>query len=146
MTITYKEGSKDFIDNIKPLWEALAKHHQEKSLHFGSFFDHFNFEMRKPYFEKSENLKIIIAYKDEEAIGYIVSSVTGKKAEIESLYIKNDYRGLKIGDEFMSRSLNWIETFDVNKTILGVSVGNDDVFSFYEKYGFYPRTSILERK
>jgi len=33
----------------------------------------------------------------------------------------------------------------VERKILGLGVGNEEVLSFYQRYGFFPRTIILEQ-
>jgi ribosomal protein S18 acetylase RimI-like enzyme len=45
----------------------------------------------------------------------------------------------------MDMAINYLEDSAVKKMILGVAIGNEDVYRFYEKYNFYPRTTILER-
>jgi diamine N-acetyltransferase len=32
------------------------------------------------------------------------------------------------------------------RKIIGVAVGNEEAFGFYEKFGFYPRVTILRQK
>ena len=44
----------------------------------------------------------------------------------------------------MKESLHWIKSFEVKKTIVKVSVGNEEVFGFYSKYGFAPRLIELQ--
>ena len=44
----------------------------------------------------------------------------------------------------MAASLNWIMSCNAKKTIVKVSVGNEEVFGFYSKYGFAPRLIELQ--
>ena len=79
-------------------------------------------------------------------IGYCVTSVSAERqGEIESIYIEPEYRRSGIGDGLMKRALSWLENRSAGRKILGVAEGNERVFAFYSRYGFYPRTTILER-
>ncbi|SHH60132.1 Acetyltransferase (GNAT) family protein [Caloranaerobacter azorensis DSM 13643] len=79
-------------------------------------------------------------------IGYCISTINDRNiGEIESLYIEPDYRKLGIGNEFMRNALDWMDLNNVKSICIGVSVGNEEVLSFYKKYGFFPKTIILEQ-
>ena len=82
----------------------------------------------------------------DELVGYCIISISGdRQGEIESIFIEPDYRRLGIGDELMKRALRWMDEYPVTKKVLGVGAGNEDVFEFYRKYNFYPRTTVLEQ-
>jgi len=79
-------------------------------------------------------------------IGYCVSTVDNRKVgEVESLFIEDRYRGLGIGDNLMKKALSWMDNVSTVKKIINVAYGNEKVFSFYSKYGFYPRSYITEQ-
>jgi diamine N-acetyltransferase len=85
--------------------------------------------------------------KTEEYIGYCVSTLTGEKlGEIESIYIEPPYRRSRIGDSLMQKALRWMDENQVKRKIVGVAEGNESVFAFYRRYGFYPRITVLEQK
>ena len=44
----------------------------------------------------------------------------------------------------MNESIAWLNSKDVNKKILYVANGNENVFDFYGKCGFYPKMILLE--
>ncbi|MBT3233454.1 MAG: hypothetical protein HN356_11630 [Calditrichaeota bacterium] len=46
----------------------------------------------------------------------------------------------------MRESLLWMDSLSVKRKVLGVGVGNEVTFRFYEKYNFFPRTTILEQR
>ncbi len=46
----------------------------------------------------------------------------------------------------MKKSLKWMENYGVKDKRIGVGEGNEDVFSFYKRYGFYPKATILAQK
>lgn len=66
-----------------------------------------------------------------------------KIGEIDSIFIETDFRSMGIGDAFMRRALNWMETQAVKSKMLTVAEGNEKVFAFYKRYGFYPRVMTL---
>lgn len=148
--IDFIEGGVELLEQVAPLWEALNEHHAERSVHFQDRFNSFSFAMRKKAFETPGKELLIILVNDPEdqkVVGYSIASIQdGKNGEIESLYIEPEYRGLNIGEELMKRPLEWFEKEDVPRVILGVAIGNENVYPFYEKFGFYPRTTILEKK
>ncbi|MBN2795198.1 MAG: GNAT family N-acetyltransferase [Clostridia bacterium] len=145
--ISYKKGSYDLIDEVKPLWEKLNSHHRANSKYFKTQFEKSSYEKRKKHFNDARHLYIQMAYDEDKRIGYVVASVNEMKVgEIESIFLDENYRGQKIGEVLMENALNWIENQSADRIILGVSVGNEQAFSFYEKFGFYPRTTILQRK
>jgi len=45
----------------------------------------------------------------------------------------------------MNRSLKWFEESGITNIYVGVVVGNEEVFGFYDKFGFKPRTIYLKR-
>lgn len=145
--IHYQSGSKELIDQVMPLWLKLHEHHKTTSLHFKEFFSQDISHIRRGHFESVEHLKIILAYDSNQCIGYVVVSKNEKSiGEIESLFLDEAYRGQRIGHTLMEEALKWLEDSDCKKIILGTSVGNEKVWPFYEQFGFYPRTTILQRK
>jgi ribosomal protein S18 acetylase RimI-like enzyme len=150
--IEYTETDKQGLDLINPLWQKLIQHHKERALKvFSKHFDRMTFDQRKKEFlEKSRNgaIRIDLARdgKTQALVGYCVSTVSEKKqGEIESIYIEDGYRRCGIGDNLMKRALSWIDSHAVTRKVIGVAVGNEEVFEFYSRYNFYPRVSILEQ-
>ena len=155
--IEFIEGNGDFIDEIAPLWEKLNQFHKEHSVHFGYFFGHITFDERKNHILSKagrNNIKVELAFSAEnrKLIGYCVSSIYSdypndcKTGEINSLFLEEDYRGLGIGERLMNNSMKWMNSNSVSRKIIGVSVGNEEAFKFYERSGFYPHRIILEQK
>jgi len=144
--ISFKTGDATLIDEIGELWSELNLIHYEKSPHFKHFFGTFEFRDRKQMFlahAEKGTLFIVFAYDGGRIIGYCVSSIVEGVGEIESLYVKPDYRKSHIGKNLMEKSLEWIKLNGVKKMLLKVAYGNEEVFSFYEKYGFKPRLTEL---
>lgn len=148
-TIEYEIGGIELVDFVAPLWEKLNNFHALRASSIKGIFAQYKFEDRKRAFEVEGKKAFIVLVKDslvEEYIGYAITSVSAQNiGEVESLYVDSRYRGLKIGDVLMKKSLGWLSEKNTEKTIVGVSIGNEDVFDFYSKYGFYPKATILEK-
>jgi len=150
MQIEYIVTDARDLELIRPLWEKLNEHHVVRSRYFAAEMVQRTFEDRKKYFldNAKAELRVELA-KDKAAgavIGYCVSSIsTGEQGEIESIYVEPDYRKLGIGDALMQRALAWMDGRQIKRKRIGVAYGNEEVFGFYSRYGFYPRVTILQQ-
>jgi ribosomal protein S18 acetylase RimI-like enzyme len=147
MNIHYVTGNEELLDAIQFLWEELNKIHLEKSVHFRDFYSRNTFEIRKETLLKTAqkgHMLIVLAYDEDFLIGYCVASLVDGVGEIDSLFVSVSYRGNGIGKHLMEKSLNWLKQNAASKTVIKVSVGNEDVFGFYTKHGFFPRLSELQ--
>ncbi|MGB9936468.1 MAG: GNAT family N-acetyltransferase [Methanobacterium sp.] len=152
MNISYHELNKDQIDRIKPLWNKLRDYHATISPNFSNTYAAIEFEDRRgEILKKSANgtLRIDIV-KDEDSncyIGYCISSISEENiGEIDSIFLEEEYRSSGIGNKLMTRALNWINEKGVKGKKIVVAVGNEELFSFYQKFDFLPRHIILEQK
>ena len=137
---------------IKPLWEELNKHHESISTYFSEAFSEFTFEIRKStLLMKSMNghlfTDIAIDAESHMEIGYCISTINSElKGEVESIYIKPEHRKSGVGSLLMTRALNWFDSNGVTEKNVVVAYGNEQAHSFYSKFGFYPRTTVLRQK
>ena len=151
MSIEYIETDDKNIDSISGLWKKLNQQHRDNSPHFSHIYADRTFEWRKNLLLKKSELRVIrvILAKDNtsgEILGYCVGSISGEnQGEIDSIFVESEYRKSGIGDELMKRALNWMNEKQVEGKTLGVAAGNEHVFGFYGRYGFYPKTTILEQ-
>jgi diamine N-acetyltransferase len=80
-------------------------------------------------------------------VGYCVSSLSeDKTGEIESIFLENGYRSQGIGTDLMLRALAWMDKDGATRKRVSVGNGNEEAWKFYEKFGFYPRMTVLEQK
>ena len=149
MNIEYTVLDERGLDIIGQLWKKLNEHHRERSPHHAPHFAGMTFEVRKKHLlEKSHKgaMRVDIA-KDVDAdklVGYCVSTVSAnRQGEIDSIFIEQDYRGSDIGDSLMKRALKWMDGLSITQRLVEVAAGNEEVFAFYRRYGFYPRSTIL---
>ncbi|WP_050741597.1 GNAT family N-acetyltransferase [Acetobacterium bakii] len=139
------------MDDIQVLWEALNQHHRDAAVNFKAHYEKNTFEMRKKnLLQKAKNgqMRIEIAVDQETAqnVGYRISRVGfSGDAEMESLYVQDDYRGLGLGEKLLSNAIAWMDEMGAHTKTVSVAVGNEKAFSFYERFGFYPRKTLLEQ-
>lgn len=147
--IIYEVGGIELLEFVSPLWNKLNSLHKEKSKDFKERYNSFTFEDRKKslIIEEKEIMVVLVKnIKLNKYIGYSISSISKDSiGEIDSIYVDSSYRGLQIGDVLMNKPLEWMHMKDLKKIIIGVASGNEDVFPFYRKFGFYPKVTILEK-
>lgn len=143
-------GSKELFDLVQPLWEELNKHHEINSKYFSDKFKNLKFEVRKNNLVKDSSLEIKIdLIKDVEKglyIGYCISTINKElMGEIESLFVKKEYRKYGLGDKLMNNAIEWLNSKGAKTKRIGVAEGNENILEFYKKYGFYKRRVVLEQ-
>lgn len=145
--LTLTEGGLERIDDIRDLWEQLNAHHQIISPHFKDDFAYYEFADRKAYLKSKASLaklRFFILESGGKAVGYCVASLRPDlHGEIESIYVHDEYRGRHLGDALMRAALRWMDDGGAVTKSVNVVFGNESAFPFYEKYGFYPRSSTL---
>lgn len=150
-TITYRIGDESMLDEIRDLWEALNHHHYLVSENFKSHYANFSFESRKKKLKlkaKNGQLRIEIAVDKEtmKAVGYCISRVDiSGDAEMESLFVLENYRGLGLGESLLGNAVNWMDEMGAQTKTVSVAIGNENAYGFYERFGFYPRKTQLEQ-
>ncbi|MDR1043786.1 MAG: GNAT family N-acetyltransferase [Candidatus Adiutrix sp.] len=145
--ISYFNGNETLIDDIEELWTELNQIHFEKSLDFKHRYNDFTFRQRKQSLLSSASkgkLFIAIAYDGNRRIGYCVSSIVDNIGEIDSIYVKPEYRKQHIGSVLMEKSLDRINSCDATSVTIKVAAGNEEAFGFYSKYGFKPIFTELQ--
>lgn len=151
-TFAYRTTGFSEIDLIRPLWEQLNAHHHAGALRFRDHYERMTFEDRRLHFlscHESGNLRIDLAMDPETGryVGYCVSSLTPERnGEIESLFVEPGYRSQGIGTALVTRALAWMDGCGAERIRVVVGDGNEPSFAFYEKFGFFPRMTVLEQK
>lgn len=144
--ISYIKGDESLIDEIRELWERLNMLHADKSPYFKNHYLNFTYQSRKKALLSCAEkglLLIVIAYNDDAKVGYCVASVDNGVGEIDSVYVRPDYRKAYIGKTLIETSLDWIKSNGAEKITVKVAFGNEEVFGFYSKFGFAPRFTEL---
>ncbi|MBN2223888.1 MAG: GNAT family N-acetyltransferase [Deltaproteobacteria bacterium] len=147
--ITYKTLRYDKIASIKPLWEALNRLHHEKAAEFKEYFGKRTFEQRIEKFRSLPEDRLFVGTAEDSGviIGYVVATVSGDgTGEIDSIFVSGDYRTHGVGRALMDQALGWLSGAGGLRFCVGVAEGNEEVFGFYRRFGFYSRMTILARK
>ena len=95
--------------------------------------------------ELINNEFVIVAVINNETVGYLAGSVyhdetysyyEGLTAELDNMFIKEDYRKFGIGSKMMNAFLDWTKKENAKRVLVTASIGNDNTVKFYEKHGF----------
>jgi diamine N-acetyltransferase len=150
-SLIYVPSDESDLPLIRPLWEELNMYHYMKTTFFSDHYRSMTFGERvRELLEKTRysRMRVDLA-KDLNTgryVGYCVSSVsTGGTGEIDSIYISEQYRNQHVGSDLMERALAWMDEQGAKKKIVMVAAGNEDTFSFYRKFGFFPRMTKLQQ-
>lgn len=149
--IEYLETDQQSLSLIEPLWQKLIEHHKMSSKLFYEQYSEMTFNPRvKQLLEKSKDgaMRIDLAMdtNTRKLVGYCVSTISKKgQGEVDTMYVEPDYRRSGVADNLMKRALRWMDELSVAKKILEVGGGNEEVITFYNRYDFYPRNTILEQ-
>jgi diamine N-acetyltransferase len=134
------------IDEIKTLWEALNSHHLEKSTHFKDHFSRFSFEDRTTSLCKKDCLVIFAALRGNEMLGYSMASVNDGIGEVDSLFVTEAHRSMKLGHVLFLKTLDWLAGSDCSRIHVAIAEGNEETMAFYERYGFRKRMIVMEKQ
>jgi ribosomal protein S18 acetylase RimI-like enzyme len=154
VNIAYIETDGKDIDLVRPLWEQLREHHRARSTNFAPHYEATTFDHRKSdlLYKTKDGLMHIDFAKDMASgryVGYCISSIVmdhdEKVGEIDSIFVDKTYRLEGIGDTLIKKALGWMDLQCVDVKKVSVGSGNEEVFPFYARYGFYPRMTTLEQ-
>ena len=143
-------GGLELLPDVKTLWEDLRDYHSRIANDFAESVGKRSFEERAADFvDKAESstyrIELIKDIKSQKYVGYSISSIDeAVVGEVDSLFVDECYREMKLGDLLMKNALSWMDEYKTKKKIISVMAGND-VLRFYEKYGFKARAYILEQ-
>lgn len=150
--IRFLEGGAALLDEIAPLWKKLTLHHSGISTYFSREFEYIKWqERRADLLEKARlgKLYIVLAKIAPRGlyVGYCVGAINPKgHAEIESLFVEDEFRGKGIGSRLVELVIVWFDREKAKSVMVNVAVGNEDAFEFYRQWRFYPRVTALVRK
>lgn len=149
--IDYIEGGVESLDLIAPLWAELTDHHRALSEHFAEAIAQRTFAARKAELAAKGgqgHLRVDLArISSGEYVGYCVSTIDGNRiGEVDSIFVQPPVRKQGIGDALMRRAMRWMEEVGTQSRIVEVAWGNNDVWSFYQRYGFLPRSVRLVQR
>ena len=133
------------VDQVKPLWEELNRHHCQHSTHFKAHFESFTFEDRIIQLESKDAVAVFVAEEQSELIGYCMASIEKDSGEIDSLFVKPIHRHQKVGARLIQSAESWLKALGAARLFVCVAEGNEPAFGFYHQHGYYPRYTVLEK-
>ena len=150
MQVRYEVLCEDGLDLIEPLWLELRQMHRARSVHFKGVLGSKTYAQRRDELLEKAGwglIRVELA-RDEQgrALGYCVTTIDNlMTGEVDSLYVTSMARGMGIGTRLMQGALAWMEAMGVKRRVLTAIVGNEEVHSFYARFGFRPKCVLLEQ-
>ena len=77
-------------------------------------------------------------------VGFCIASIDKGKGAIESLYTSNAFRGQGVGERLLQQAVVYLRQENAKVVRLLVGQGNEEVITFYQKYGFVKRATQME--
>ena len=113
-------------------------------------------EKGKQYFqEQIKNQFVVLAEIEGKAVGYLSGSIyqdetysyyEGKTAELNDMFIEQEFRKYGIGSKLIASFENWCKQNDAKRILVAATIGNDNAISFYKKNGFGQLNIILRKE
>ena len=144
----YRTVGADGVDAVRPLWEKLRVYH-------ASLLDDsppFLFEPRKQEILSKAAarklwIELVSATEYATDMAYCISTVSADGcSEIDSMFVEEQFRGSGVGSELVGRALAWFDSVGASSKIVTVAHGNERAVAFYRRFGFQPRSVLLEQK
>ncbi|MCR5145832.1 MAG: GNAT family N-acetyltransferase, partial [Clostridia bacterium] len=114
-----------------------------------------NYEVKNFYeqYIENENMCILVAKENENYMGYIYGFIqengnlfNNKIAQLDALFVKEQYRGNGIAKSLMKEFINWSKEKGATYVELSVCKDNTNAISLYEDEGFYIDKILLKKK
>lgn len=146
---TVESHGPDEIDRIYECWTLLREYIISRTPLFADRMGRVTFaERRQDILEKNRDgeIRVFLAIiPSGDVIGYCLCSAGMRgRGEIESIYVKEQYRRSGIGRVLIKDALLWMQATGARDIKVHVTVGNEETIGFYQKFGLYPRQYILE--
>ncbi|MBP1730487.1 MAG: acetyltransferase family [Deltaproteobacteria bacterium] len=140
------ELDRSRLPEIEALWKELNAHHAQRSSNFKQYFDTLTFQDRIKQLLYKEDLSLFVGSDAGVCVGYCIVTAERNKGEVDSIYVRASHRGQRIGHELMSRAMEWLRTKECTEIVIYVAEGNEQALSFYEKYGFSRRFTVMGKR
>lgn len=141
-----ESGGIELLPRVETLWYELKMHHRGIDPAFPDLSTP-NFELRQSGLrQKSKELLVdcVVRKSDGLEIGYCFSTIDrNDTGEIESLYVREAFRGQGIGKDLVMRAMLWMNQKCAMAKRVSVLSGNREAIRFYEHFGFRSRVQEL---
>ena len=147
----FKEGSSELLDFCDSLWELFITNQAENAGEMSLGVEEYIRSLQDEGLVKKTKdgklyVQLVYVDKKQEPIGFCITSLTKDRVgEIEAIYVFERYQGNKLGGKLLQKAMVWMEKEQAIEQRLVVATGNEKVFDFYAKYGFFPGYTTLFR-
>ncbi|MEB9612777.1 GNAT family N-acetyltransferase [Bacillus cereus] len=150
MGIIKKQITLNDIDILREPLDKLHEHHNSQSKYFSGDYPRITFEERIEEYKKISRggefrIELLIESRGLSIIGFCISYRKNKNGKIDVLFIDEKYQRNGLGIKLMNSAIEWFKKMNINEIELLVVYGNE-VDSFYQKFGFNPRSIIMTAK
>ena len=137
------ELEKGRVSDIKDMWCDLNQWHMQRTTHFKTQCAAARFEKRFSVLFDRDRVAIYVARMDSGLVGYCSATVNQGRGEVDSLYVKPDFRGAGLGGRLCSAAIQWLDDNGAMEINVQVAEGNEEAMVFYEKFGFKLRSHVM---
>jgi ribosomal protein S18 acetylase RimI-like enzyme len=140
----FREGSSELLPFCNNLWDSFIHNQTRNAGDVAEGIADYLKSMRDgDLLAKAAAGKLHIQLVDlgdiNQPIGFCLTSLSPNGiGEIEALSVLEEYQGNRLGTKLMQTALLWLKANNVVEKRLKVVVGNEAIFSFYQKFQFYP--------
>ena len=161
--VTITRGTVSDIPRLEPLWVAVHHQHMASMPELGPYVsDAETWRQRQALYEelfRKPETFLLLAELGEQLVGYALVHVTpasetwvadtwitgDRLAELESISVLPEHRGVGIGTLLLDASHREIEALGVQDLIIGALPGNAGAIRLYERRGYRPTWLYLSR-
>ena len=145
--IIIKQITIEEIDVLRESLDKLHEYHNSKSIYFSGSYPRITFEERIEQYKRNAKsgkyrIELLNDRDTSNIVGFCIVYSTKISGKIEVLFVDEKYRRNGLGEKLMDSAMEWFGENHINEIELTVVYGNE-VVSFYEKSGFYLRSSIM---
>lgn len=147
----FQTGGSELLNSCDHLWELFISNQIQNAGEMSDGIEEYLSSLRNGGLaEKTQagklHVQLVFVPQNPQAIAFCITSLTKKRiGEVETLFVIDRYQGNKLGGKLFQNALNWMEQENAVEQRLVVATGNESVFAFYGKYGFFPGYTTLFR-
>lgn len=109
---------------IEYLWKMLNQTHENNSNCWKGHFKELTFDKRLETIKRADEIAVFVAKNSEDLLAYCIVSIKKYVGEIDSIFIKNEYRNSGIGHSLPSESQRRLEEKEAKEISVEVAEGN----------------------
>lgn len=161
--VSIRKANPEDIDVIVDMWVEFMGNHDEIVLKENPELKSFivrkenapeNYREFAQKHMKAEDGEVFIAEADGDIAGFALVFVKDeipvfeieKIGYISDLFVKEKFRGMKVGSKLMEESIKWLKEKGLEYVSIGMYPDNKLAHSFYEKWGFFDYHVDMRKK